>query len=478
MPEQPHIHVRFDHGTLVVQPTRVPLSQLRRLLPERFTFDDRIDAWRAPAICYRELLLNLARDKTIPFTDEALDYPRLTTLSDTPRMDPFDHQRDALAVWWKRGGRGTVVLPTGAGKTFVAELAIQRVKRATLVVTPTIDLMNQWYDTLGEAFDVTIGLLGGGYHEIEPITITTYDSAYIHMERLGNQFGCIVFDEAHHLPGASYAFAAEAAIAPFRLGLTATPERGDGLETRLDDLIGPIVFRKRIRELAGTHLAEYRAERIEVELTPEERERYQDARQLYRDFLWEEGIRLGGRHGWTQFLRASNRSARGRRAFFAYREQKRLALSCVAKLDTLERLLHTHRSDRVLIFTNDNETVYKISRLFLVPPITHQTAIKERKTILERFNSGAYPVVVTSRVLNEGVNVPEANVAIVLSGTGSVREHVQRLGRILRRGKDKRAVLYEVISRETGESFTSERRRDHQAYQPEDEEDAAVEEAS
>jgi superfamily II DNA or RNA helicase len=118
----------------------------------------------------------------------------------------------------------------------------------------------------------------------------------------------------------------------------------------------------------------------------------------------------------------------------------------------------------VLVFTNDNDTVYTISRTFLLPALTHQTDVKERRELLARFNAGAYPALVTSRVLNEGVNIPAANVAIVLSGTSSVREHVQRLGRILRRVEGKRALLYEVITRNTVEERQSDRRREHDAY--------------
>ena len=139
-----------------------------------------------------------------------------------------------------------------------------------------------------------------------------------------------------------------------------------------------------------------------------------------------------------------------------------MALAAPAKLNLLARLLDRHNGDRVIIFTHDNAMVYTIARQFLVPVITHQTKTKERRDVLVRFNSGAYPIVATSKVLNEGVNVPEANVAIILSG--SVREHVQRLGRILRKSGDKEAILYEVITRGTFEEFTSNRRRQHSAY--------------
>ena len=174
---------------------------------------------------------------------------------------------------------------------------------------------------------------------------------------------------------------------------------------------------------------------------------------------------MGGAHGWQRFIQETSRSQEGRAAFLAYREQKRIAQAAPAKLQCLEHLIERHRQDRVLIFTYDNATVYLIARRFLVPAITHQTRTKERRQILERFHGGEYPIVVTSQVLNEGVDIPAANVGIILSGTGSVREHVQRLGRLLRKHGDKQALLYEVVTRDTAEEFTSERRRQHHAYQ-------------
>jgi superfamily II DNA or RNA helicase len=130
----------------------------------------------------------------------------------------------------------------------------------------------------------------------------------------------------------------------------------------------------------------------------------------------------------------------------------------------LEGLLVEHAADRMIIFTNDNETVYRIAQDFLVPAITHRTPIRERKELLDGLREGRYRALATSRVLNEGVDIPEANVAVVMSGSASVREHVQRLGRILRRAQGKRAVLYELVAEDTMESFVSERRREHDAY--------------
>ena len=115
----------------------------------------------------------------------------------------------------------------------------------------------------------------------------------------------------------------------------------------------------------------------------------------------------------------------------------------------------------MLIFTSDNATVYRISQELLIPAITHQTPVKERHEILDYFREGRYRTLVASHVLNEGIDVPEARVAIILSGTGSTREYIQRLGRVLRKGSDpgKQAILYEVVAEETSEEGTSRRRR-------------------
>lgn len=456
--EERAVHLVFDAGTLRISG---PEPDLLTRLPG-CRFDSRLGCCRAEARRYREIVESL-RSQHVAFVDEARSYTQTPWPLRTTR-DPFPHQKEAVETWWDKGGRGVVVLPTGTGKTHVALMAIERVGRPALVVTPTIDLLNQWYDELVVAFDAPVGLLGGGYYDLQPLTATTYDSAYIHLERWGNRFGLLIFDECHHLPGPSYMAAALGSIAPYRLGLTATPERADGGDARLPELIGPIVYRREIKQLAGIFLAEYRTERLYVELAPEDQEAYRRAREAYRRFVEERGIAMGGPHGWQRFLQETSRSPEGRAAFLAYREQRRIAMAAPAKLHLLERLLHRHAQNRVIVFAHDNATAYEIARRFLVPAITHQTRIKERREILQRFHSGEYSVVATSQVLNEGVDVPAADVGIILSGTGSVREHVQRLGRLLRRHRDKQAVLYEVVSRGTAEEFTSERRRQHQAY--------------
>jgi len=273
-----------------------------------------------------------------------------------------------------------------------------------------------------------------------------------------------VFDECHHLPGASYGLAARFALAPFRLGLTATPERTDGRDAELTELIGPLAYRKDIVDLAGDYLADYETERVAIELSAAERAEYTREREIYRGFVETNGISMARPSGWSEFVMLSARSGEGRRAMQAYRRQREIAFSAAAKLDYIEHLLQLHRHDRVLLFTQDNATCHAVARRFLVPAITHQTKVRERSEILARLADGSYGAVVTSKVLNEGVDIPDANVAIVVSGSGSVREHVQRLGRILRKKDGKRALLYELVTNDTSEAFTSDRRRDHGAY--------------
>ena len=158
----------------------------------------------------------------------------------------------------------------------------------------------------------------------------------------------------------------------------------------------------------------------------------------------------------------------------AYREQRRLSRSGRGKLRAVWQLLRDHAGERTIIFTDDNHTAYEIGKRFVLPVLTHHTKAAERKRMLDRFRSGEFPVLATSKVLNEGVDVPEASVGIIVSGSGSVREHVQRLGRILRPSKDKVAILFEILSAGTGESYTSERRRNHVAFGQEEQPDEWV----
>ena len=450
------LKLKFESGTLILEGAAETDS-----VPKAFVWDPRTKYFRSPAYLYREIIKDFIRTKTA-YTDEAKSYD---TFDFKPKFHvaPRPYQTESIENWKQSERCGTIVLPTGAGKTHVATMAIEICKRQTLVVVPTLDLMNQWYDLLVSTFNAEIGLIGGGFYEIGAITVTTYASAFRHQERLGNQFGLIIFDECHHLPSEGYKYAAEFAIAPFRLGLSATPDRADGGEDLLEDLIGKYVYRLEAQQIAGEFLADYTIEKIEVDLSDEERKAYQRERQIYTDFRRKMNLPFG-QEGWRMFLIQSARSEDGRRAMKAYRNYKKIALGTESKIHVLQDLLTRHRHDKVLIFTAENQMVYRISNDYLIPAITHETNVKERKFWLDAFNKGEVLALATSKVLNEGVNIPDASVAIILSGSGSSREHIQRLGRILRKKEDKQAILYEVVTRDTTEEYTSQKRSDARQF--------------
>ncbi|MFO0663213.1 MAG: DEAD/DEAH box helicase [Polyangiaceae bacterium] len=454
------LEISFHRGTLELR--NLPEHATEWAEAEGVLWDERARCHRARAAAYAGIVRALVSNE-VPFRDLAKRYEPLD-LPTHHLKEPRPYQTEALEAWLRAKGRGVVVLPTGSGKTQVALMAIAAKKRPTLVVAPTLELVRQWHALLSSTFETEVGLLGGGSHDVRPLTVTTYDSAHLHVDRLGSTFGMIVFDECHHLPSESYAASADGSLAPFRLGLSATPERADGSEARYLTLIGPQVYRKDITELAGSYLADYDTTKIMVELDPEERASYTEARQTYLAFVGKHGIQMGSPRGFQEFLSRSSRTTEGREAMRAYRRQREISFAPRSKIALLGKLLDQHRDRRTIIFTTDNRTAYGIARLFLLPIITHQTKLAERIDILARFRGGDYGAIVTARVLNEGVDVPEADVAVIVSGSGSVREHVQRLGRVLRKTPGKHAVLYELVTAKTGEESTSLRRREHDAY--------------
>ncbi len=430
-------------------------------LPQ-FEWDTRIEKYRAPAIARRHVLDYLSRKfgKLPGFHSRANDLKlKLRT-----HYAPHPYQKDASHAWAKAGMCGTVVLPTGAGKTFVALGATAAVGRSALVVAPTIDLMSQWYSLLVDSFGVEVGILGGGYHDLRDLTVTTYDSAYIHAADYGNRFDLIIFDEVHHLPSPKCRQIPLMSTATYRLGLTATYERQDGAHELLEYLIGPIVYRLGVSELKGEYLSNYETVGIKTTLTEDEARRYSACAATYYGFLRRAGIKPFGL-GWTEFVKMTGCDENARKALLAKHEMKRIVIDSERKIEILDSLLKQHSADKVIVFTEQNDLVYRISREFLIPAITHQTKARERKWVLDGFKNGIFHVIATSKVLNEGIDVPSAKIAIILSGSASPREHVQRLGRILRKGAGRKtAVLYEVVTSATTETNVSSRRRKTDAY--------------
>lgn len=369
------------------------------------------------------------------------------------------YQEDALRRWNGARHRGVIVLPTGGGKTVIALEAIRRLAEKTLILVPTLDLLSQWREALEVLLHVhEIGILGGGAKSIKSITVSTYDSASLMAPKLATSFGLLIFDEVHHLPSPTYRLIAELSLAPHRLGLTATPERYDELHHDLDRLVGATVYRiaPKLLEKEG-YLAPFQIKRIQVSLKPEEQARYESHIKIFRNYT----RRLDDLEPGWQFETLIKRTVfdpDARQALSNLEKARRVALEASGKIEHLEALLKQHHDAKVIIFSRYTRIVEKISDLFGIPLITHKTKVSEREGILARFKQGKYSKIVTGQVLDEGVDVPDASVGIIISGTGSKREFIQRLGRLLRPQKEQ-AFLYELVTESTLEAGLSRRRK-------------------
>jgi len=437
----------FDKGTIQIQgDIRVPNS----------TWDDRTKTFRAMALYYRDIIDFLKRSG-FDFEDDVLNLLPCPELQSSVVLR--DYQNQALDAWTANGNRGIIVLATGSGKTVIGIKAISLLNTPTLVVAPTLDLVDQWRTRLKKEFKIEVGMLGGGEWDIKSLTVSTYDSAYIHADKLGNRFGLIIFDEVHHLPAAGYRNIAEMFAAPYRMGLTATFEREDGLHAELNRLVGGKVFEKNVKDLTGTHLSPFRLEKITVDLTEEEKEEYEKNQKVFSDYLSRIKLTIRGPADFQKLVMRSGRDPGARKALLARNRARDISYNSISKIGKLSEILKKHNDGKIFIFTEHNKLVHIISKQFLIPSITYRTAGKERSETLDRFRSGVYRAVVTSKVLDEGIDVPDADVGIILSGTGSERAFIQRLGRILRKKEGKEAVLYEIVSAETSEVNTARRRK-------------------
>ncbi len=409
-----------------------------------------------PAQMYNQVIKHLDQSGE-PYRDRAGVFLKTPLLETTFKLR--DYQKTALQHWTKADCRGIIVLPTGSGKTVLAVKAIEEQQCSTLVVVPTIVLVEQWRQVLQQAFNTPIGALGGGQKEIEPITVSTYDSARLRAHKIGNSFRLIVFDEVHHLTSPSNRRIAERYLAPKRLGLTATLQKAESPLMILEELVGPKVYELGVDDLAGSHLADFTVKTIRLPLSGSEQYEYNRQYDIYRNYLKSRNIQIRSPRDYLNFVKRTGRDPEARRALTARNAAMDIALNSSSKIAYLKQLLKSNPAEKTLIFTSHNKLVYTLSKDMLVPAITHQTPQEEREEILTRFHSGDYKRILTSRVLDEGVDVPDASMAVILSGSGSNRQFVQRLGRILRPSPGKEAILFELVSAGTAEIYMSNRRK-------------------
>ncbi len=469
-----------------------PAGEAYDSLPPWLSWDARHRAFVAPGHRFPELR-RWAEARGIP--EGTAPEPETPASFRDPRI-PRSYQEEALERWRAQGRRGTVVLPTGAGKSLVALLAIRDEVEAgggAAVVAPTRALVGQWFSQVADAFGPeATGAWYGDEKELRRITVTTYHSAFPLLERHGRGFGLLVLDEAHHLadpapasrpapaprtpldlppdpdsapataPGTGWHDALRVAPAAARLGLTATYP--DGRDRALVEWVGPVAYRRRLGEMLDQELSDLALERRFVQLRPHERARYDEAVARYEGFVEARGYaeRFGprSRDWWPVFMAETRTDPVARRAHRAFRDRERIVALAEEKLAAARHILGLHPAEQAILFCGTTEAAEAVSTRFAIPLVQAATPASERRWILEGMAAGEVRAVAAVEVLDEGWDVPGAKLGIILGGSrsGGPRQHQQRLGRILRKQGDRVASLHELVAAETHEFFQAQRR--------------------
>jgi len=344
-----------------------------------------------------------------------------------------DYQSNAVSKFWD-GGSGVVVLPCGAGKTIVGAAAMAKAKTNTLILVTNTVAARQWRAELLKRTTLTeeeIGEYSGSVKQVKPVTIASYQiltakrkGEYAHLELLNaKDWGLVIYDEVHLLPAPIFKMTADLQ-ARRRLGLTATLVREDGKEGDVFSLIGPKRFDAPWKEIESEgYIAPAECFEIRVDLPEDERLNYAIAEQD---------------------------------------ERYRLAATSKVKIPVIQKLLKRHLGEPTLIIGQYLDQIDEVANLLGVPKITGETPVNERERLFESFREGSEPTLVVSKVANFSVDLPEASVAIQISGSyGSRQEEAQRLGRLLRPKADGRtASFYTLIARDTvDQDFAQNRQR-------------------
>lgn len=339
------------------------------------------------------------------------------------------YQRDAVEAFWAsgsaRGGSGVVVLPCGAGKTMVGMGAMAKIGQTTIILTTNITALRQWRDELLDKTELRpedIGEYSGEVKDIRPVTLTTYQiltyrksktSDFVHLNLFNKRdWGFIIYDEVHLLPAPVFRAVADLQ-AKRRLGLTATLVREDGKEEDVFSLIGPKKFDVPWKDLERQGwIAKAACTEIRIPLPEEDRMTYAQADSK------------------TRF---------------------RIASENPLKLDVIENLMDRHRDDNVLVIGQYLDQLGEVAERFGAPIITGKTPNDERRQLYDAFKNERIKCLIVSKVANFAIDLPDANVAIQISGAfGSRQEEAQRLGRILRPKSDgSSAHFYSIVTRET-----------------------------
>jgi len=355
-----------------------------------------------------------------------------------PKVDVrlYKFQAQALNAWLDAGCRGVIVVPTGGGKTYIGLVALAYLSVPTLICVTTIELARQWIQKIKEHLGIEdVGLLGGGKHDIKDITVAIYNSAVKHIDKLKDRFDLFIADESHHIPAKVFKEIAFRLKARKRLALSATPYRLDRNEALLFFTMGGIVYKAKYEEMVRLKLASpLKYYRVYVRLSPEESMLYSQANGL-----------------------PNSNPAKVQKLM-------KIAFNAKEKYEVLKKIIQKLSEDKILVFcqyVEQAKKAYKVIRDVArgqVVLLTGSTKSELRKRYFEQFKEGKKRIIVTTTVLDEGIDVPDAETAIIMSGSGTERQMIQRIGRVIRYRPNKVAKVIEIITKNTIEEKIAERR--------------------
>ena len=377
-----------------------------------------------------------------------------------------DYQKKAIEQWSDNQHRGCIILPTGAGKTVLGILAIASLNVSTLIIVPTLALLEQWRESLLKNTSLTSSEIGhlssaDSDRKLAQVTLITYQGLRNLASSLGSKFGLLIIDECHHSSGKLNAQSLSLLTTLNRLGLTATFPDNKREKMLLQSLIGPAIQPQTLAGLVKEgHLSTYEINTVYTPFSPHELEDYNKERKRFQEYYKQ----LSAKYKTHDFMKLlvfrSSQDPEAREALKSHRISRRLVFSCSNKFEAIEELLIKHKFNKVIIFSESNHTVYEISKRFFIPFITHEITGSERRSILEFYKTHSHTKLVSGRVLDEGFDCGDVDIGIMVSGTSSTRQYVQRLGRLLRPsvGKEK-ATLYELVTPMSFEVRHSQKRK-------------------
>ncbi len=455
--EHRSVEIYWENTRIILKPNFY-LGDLYRKIKDKIEYDKRRRIFIIKPIYFFEVKNELKRNNVYVIDRTGIPSEAKLYFSIKLKTSLRPYQEEALNKWLETK-RGIIALPTGAGKTIIAIAAITLLGVRTLIVTFTKDQMFQWRDMFLKYTDITydkIGLYYGDEKRLGPITITTYQTAYRHVARISPMFTLLVIDEVHHLPADKFKYIALNTVAPYRLGLSATVVREDGRHEELFPLMGGIVYWKNAGELASEgYLANYVIRTVYVDLTREEKKQLRELIILYRKFA-------RGRKFQEILAAARKGDENAINALKIHSRIKQIVQKSREKIKAVEKIVNRElsRGSKIIIFTQYVDQAKEIAERLNALLLIGEMNSLERKKTLEKFRNMNKGVLVVTTVGDEGLDIPDANIGIIVTGTGSRRQFIQRLGRLLRRGEGKEtAILYEIITRGSSEEYQAKKRK-------------------